>query len=101
MPCRDYEWDSRPPNSEEIKALIKQNDRLARIACKVMDTLVKEGKEDFLLLKDDEVREWWAKHQIADAKAAAALKEKARVAAIKNLARAKLTKEERDALGIK
>ena len=67
MPCRDYESES---NATEDR-LRKQNDKLARIACKVMDLLEELGKEDFLLIKDKEVRDWWEQHKIADAKAAA------------------------------
>jgi hypothetical protein len=37
MPCRDYEDDwGRSHDDGKIDSLQKQNDRLARIACKVM-----------------------------------------------------------------
>jgi hypothetical protein len=62
MPCRDYDYDYGASNND----LKTQNDRLARIACKAMTALTELGKEDFLILKDNEVREWWEKHQIAD-----------------------------------
>lgn len=103
MPCRDYEGPSytSPTASWEYKDLQKQNDRLARIACKAMDELVKQGKADFLILRDDEVREWWEKHQEADRKAQEAEVEKRRIAKIKKDALAKLSPEERKALGIK
>jgi len=92
MPCRDYE-DSR--------SYIDQNDRLARIACKAMEELVKQGKADFLLLRDDEVREWWDKHQEADRKAKEEAAEKRRINKLKKEALAKLTPEEKKALGIR
>lgn len=101
MPCRDYEYVNTPSNDREVVELKKQNDRLARIACKAMTALEKEGKEDFLLLKDDEVRKWWSAHKIADAKAAAEKAKKARASAIKASALSKLTDEERKILGIK
>jgi hypothetical protein len=102
MPCRDYETTSDYSDYEaEIRALTKQNDRLARIACKAMTALEEAGQEDFLLLKDEEVREWWKKHKEADAKAKAEREEKARIARIKKEALAKLSAEERQALGIK
>ena len=102
MPCRDYETTSDYSDYEaEIRALTKQNDRLARIACKAMTALEKDGHADFLLLEDEEVREWWTAHKIADAKAKAAREEKARLARVKKEALAKLTKEERKVLGIK
>ena len=57
MPCRDYEGPSytSPTSSWEYKDLQKQNDRLARIACKAMTELVKSGHADFLVLKDDKL----------------------------------------------
>jgi len=97
MPCRSYEDE----DNYEVERLRKQVDRLARIACKAMDALEKEGKEDFLLIRDDEVREWWKAHKIADAKAAAEKAERARKAKIKREALSKLNDEERKVLGIK
>ena len=96
MPCRDYEADRE--YAYEVKA---QNDRLARIACKAMNELVKSGYADFLLLKDDEVREWWDKHQEADRKAKEQAAEKRRINKLKKEALAKLTDEEKAVLGIK
>ena len=102
MPCRDYETVSHHDEYDsQIRALKKQNDRLARIACNAMTALEEAGQEDFLLLKDKEVREWWAKHKEADAKAKAEREEKARMARIKKEALSKLSTEERKALGIK
>ena len=103
MPCRDYEGPSytSPTTSWEYKDLQKQNDRLARIACKAMDELVKQGKADFLILRDDEVREWWEKHQEADRKAQEEREKKQRIAKIRKEALAKLSDEEKKILGIK
>ena len=104
MPCRDYDtrWDDdwRSPSSrnDEIK---EHTDKLARIACKAMTELVKSGHADFLILKDDEVREWWEQHQEADRKAKEALAEKRRIAKLKKEALAKLSDEEKKVLGIK
>jgi len=112
MPCRDYEDDNRNYNNSAVEdGLRRQNDRLARIACKVMQELVKQGKEDFILLKDDELREWWEKHQIADAaeverkrvkaaKSRAANAAKKAKEAAKATALAKLSPEDRKALGV-
>lgn len=107
MPCRDYEDYGNSNDS----ALRDQNDRLARIACKAMQELTKLGKEDFLLLQDDEVREWWAAHQKADAAEAKRKLERARRVAeraaakaaaelAKKTALAKLSPEDRKALGL-
>lgn len=104
MPCRDYPSDSWGDNSHstwEYNRLKERADMLARIACKAMAELERQGTGDFLLLGDEEVRKWWEQHKIDDAKAAAERKEKARIAKIKREALAKLTEEERQLLGIK
>jgi hypothetical protein len=46
MPCRDYESDHYDISyaNEQYK---KQADKLARIACKAIKELIKNGKEDF------------------------------------------------------
>ena len=102
MPCMSYDtnWASSS-NDREVKKLKQECDRLARIACKAMTELVKSGHADFLVLKDDEVREWWEKHQEADRKAQEAKAEKARRAKVKREALAKLSDEEKKILGIK
>ena len=100
MPCRDYESDGWGESFVNVK-LKEQSDRLARIACKAMTELVKSGKADFLILKDDEVREWWEQHQEADRKAREEKERKKREAKIKKEALAKLTDEEKKLLGIK
>lgn len=103
MPCRDYEDDQRIHDTydSEIRSLKKQNDRLARIACKVMTVLEEDGHADLLLIADEEVRTWWVKHKEADAKAKAEREELARIARIKKEALAKLSAEERKVLGVK
>lgn len=102
MPCMSYEsnWAS-DSNDRDIKRLKSEADKLARIACKAMTELVKSGHADFLVLKDDEVREWWDKHQEDDRKAQEAKAERARKAKIKKDALAKLSDEEKKILGIK
>jgi hypothetical protein len=88
-------------NDRDIKRLKSEADKLARIACKAMTELVKSGHADFLILKDDEVREWWDKHQEDDRKAQEAKAERARKAKLKKDALAKLSDEEKKILGIK
>ena len=63
MPCRDYRDD------DDNRANRERRDMLARIACKAMTELERQGVADFLLLQDDEVREWWTQHKLDDAKA--------------------------------
>lgn len=99
MPCRDYESDTWDYSSEN-RQLKKQADRLARIACKAMTALAEMGKEDFLLLQDDEVREWWQAHQEADRKEKARIAEKERRERIKADALARLSDEEKELLGL-
>jgi ABC-type cobalamin/Fe3+-siderophores transport system ATPase subunit len=104
MPCRSYEDDYHtgpPTDSWQYKELKKINDRLARIACKAMTELVEQGKADFLVIRDDEVREWWDKHQEADRKAKEQAAEKRRINKLKKEALAKLSDEEKAVLGIK
>ena len=100
MPCRDYESDNwgvirSAPN------LKGQMDKLARIACKAMEALEKDGRADFLLLEDDEVREWWMAHQEADRKERARVAEQQRREAVKQEALNKLSDEEKELLGLK
>jgi len=99
MPCRDYESDSY--GNRDVEKYKEQADRLARIACKAMTALEAEGKEDFIMLQDEEVREWWTAHKIADEKAAKAKATAERKAQLRAEALAKLSIEEREALGIK
>jgi hypothetical protein len=54
-----------------------------------------------LLLRDDETREFWIKHKAFDRARKAEEAEKLRLAEVKKTALAKLTNEEREALGIK
>lgn len=103
MPCRDYTSDDyinsrSDANERRLKA---QADKLARIACKAMEALIKDGRGDFLLLKDDEVRTWWQEHQRADAEAKAAAEEKLRRKRLKEEAMAKLSDDELIILGLK
>ncbi len=99
MPCRDYESDySSDWRQEEYK---RQCDKLARIACAAMEELVKQGREDFLVLKNPEVAEWWAAHVKADKAEKARIAEKERKERVKAEALARLTDEEKELLGLK
>ena len=103
MPCRDYASDSysSPKDSWQFRERKERADMLARIACKAMTELAEQGRAEFLVLRDDEVREWWHQHQEADRKAQEAKLEKQRLAKIKKDALKKLTDEEKKVLGIK
>lgn len=102
MPCNSYESNWASDSSVyEVRKIKREADRLARIACQAMQTLEDMGQADFLLLKDSEVREWWVAHKEADRKAREAAAEKLRREELREAALAKLTPEERTALGIK
>jgi hypothetical protein len=92
-------YDDRPDYSD--REWKNKTDKLARIACKAMTELVEQGKADFLILRDDEVRDWWEAHQEADRKAREARERKAHDAQVRKEALAKLTPEEKKILGIK
>lgn len=98
MPCRDYESDNGWNSSEAYK---KQCDKLARIACAAMEELVKQGKADFLVLKNEEVRNWWEAHVKADKREKARIAEQERRKRVKQQALDRLTDEEKELLGLK
>jgi hypothetical protein len=103
MPCRDYESDSysSPTDSWQYRDLKERADMLARIACKAMTELENNKIEDLLLLRDDEVREWWAKHKEADRKAREKEQRKQERIRLRRAALRKLSEEEKIALGLK
>jgi len=102
MPCQSYDssWDDGS-DTRKIRELKKQADKLARIACKALTELEKNGIEDLLLLKDDEVRQWWKQHKEDDAREQARLAEIERKERIKAEALASLSDEAKELLGLK
>jgi hypothetical protein len=102
MPCRSYDDDWRSyDDGDKIRKLKEQADMLARIACKAMTELENNRIEDLLLLRDDEVREWWAKHKEADRKAREKEQRKQERIRLRRAALRKLSEEEKIALGLK
>jgi hypothetical protein len=101
MPCQSYDTNwAEDSNDRDVRRLKKEADKLARIACRAMEELERNGIEDMLLLKDDETRDWWAKHKEADRKARAIIEERERRERVKQEALAKLSQEEKEVLGI-
>lgn len=102
MPCMSYDtnWASSSSDSD-IKRLKKEADKLARIACEALTELEKAGKADFLILKNDELREWWESHKEADRKEKARVAEKERRERVRQEALDRLTDEEKELLGLK
>ena len=102
MPCMSYDTNwARTSTDRDIKRLKAEADKLARIACKSLNALEEMGKEDFLLLKDDEIRTWWSAHKEADRKARAEAQAKQERKEAKERVLAKLTEEEKVLLGLK
>ena len=103
MPCRDYESDSyrSPTDSWQYRDLKERADMLARIACKAMTELENNKIEDLLLLRDDEVRTWWAAHKEADRLAREKEQRKQERIRLRRAALRKLSEEEKVALGLK
>ena len=103
MPCRDYASDSYSSSTDswQYRDLKDRADLLARIACKAMTELENNKIEDLLLLRDDEVRDWWAKHKEADRKAREKEQRKQERVRLRRAALRKLTAEEKVALGLK
>ena len=103
MPCRDYQSDSytSPTSSWEYREMKKRADMLARIACVAMTELEDNSISEVLLLKNDEVREWWGQHKEADRRAREQEERKQQKARLRRQALRKLTEEEKIALGIK
>jgi hypothetical protein len=83
-----------------MRKMKERNDLLARVACRALTELEDNGIADLLLLRDDETREFWIKHKEFDRKRRAAEAEKLRLEEVKKAALAKLTDEEKAALGI-
>lgn len=102
----DVSWDSdEDDDSKESKRPIVRKKPRPRasdeMAQRIMDALCQNGQGDFLLLQDDEIREWWngvtgERDRIARREA-----EKRRREELRERALNKLTAEERQALGIK
>jgi hypothetical protein len=100
MPCYDGGGPSYSDNTAELRQMKARIDLLARVACRALTELEDNGIADFLLLRDDETREFWEKHKEFDRKRKAAEAEKLRLEEVKKAALAKLTDEEKAALGI-
>ena len=101
MPCQSYDssW-ANDSNDREVRKIKKEADKLARIACAALTELEENGIAEVLLLKNDELREWWAAHKEADRKEQARLAEKERRARVKEEALARLSEEEKELLGL-
>lgn len=107
MPCRSYDDDN---SSHDTQILKSHNNVLARVACRLAEALENGETWEWLILKDDKASrravEWYKRHKIADAKAAAERKaaeekreKEKRKKELREEVLLRLTPEERDALG--
>ena len=107
MPCRydPSEQELKEMREQETKRLvapyIKKLDELTRLLCKVCSSL-DENSEVFWRLDDSptEVGRWWLKHQKLDNDRKKIEDEKKRLKKVEKDALAKLTKEEKEVLGL-
>ena len=73
---------------------------MTAFAISAMEELERDGKADFLLLKDDNLREWWTGYKAEEARKEAERLEKERIETLRTEALAKLSAEEREVLGL-
>lgn len=95
---KDFETSS---NNDSSYGLKKQCDRLAGYAHVAIEALVADGRADFVFLKHDGMREWYHSRLAHIKKQEEAALARARKAEIKERALARLTDEEKEALGLK
>jgi len=88
-------------SNDSVYSLKKKCDQLAGIAHIAMETLEENGMADFVLLKHDDIRDWWTERKLEIARRQVEAELRARKAEIKARALARLTDEEKEALGLK
>ena len=71
------------------------------MAERIMDALCADGRGDFLILKDDEIREWWAAITKQRKAESDRIEAERRETELRENALKKLTQAERRALGLK
>ena len=95
---KDFETKS---SSTSEYALRKQCDRLSAYAHVAIQALVDAGQEDFVFLKYDGMREWWQGRLEAVCQHEQSMLAKQQKLELRERALAKLTQEEREALGVR
>lgn len=96
-----YYKDFTSRDSDSAYSLKKKCDQLSGIAHLAMQTLEENGIADFVLLKHDDVRDWWTERKLEVRRQQEVVEARARRAEIKQRALARLTEEEKEALGLK
>ncbi len=108
MPCRSYEDDNnRVQDSRQVEqvrmamdSLLKNNDKLARIACKVLDKVSLSDEMFRELMQDKEIAEWYTNHKKEDEKQRKMRELQNAKEVLKKQALAKLSPEELAAFGL-
>lgn len=96
-----YYKDFTSKDSDSGYSLKKKCDQLAGIAHLAMQTLEDNNMADFVLLKHDDIRDWWKERKLEIQRQQAAAEAKVRRAELRERALSRLTDEEKDALGLK
>ena len=96
-----YYKDFTSRDSDSAYSLKKKCDALAGIAHIAMQTLEENNMADFVLLKHNDIRDWWTERKLEIQRRHAEAETKARRALVKQRALSKLTEEELSALGLK
>lgn len=92
MPCTYYEPDY---TQQELKEIREEKNTVTRLACdRCKELEIREGRVPDWAVK------WWKKHKQLDAKREAASLKRQKEIAIRVQALSKLTKEERNELGV-
>lgn len=96
-----YYKDFSSQSSDSAYSLKKKCDQLSGIAHLAMQTLEENGMADFVLLKHDDIRDWWTERKQELRRQQEAADAKARRAEIRQRALSRLSEEEKEALGLK
>jgi len=79
---------------------VEPKQSMTDFAVAALEELERNGVADLLLLKNDQLRNWWLNHKAVMAEVEAKKLEKERLARVKEEALAKLSMEERQVLGL-
>ena len=96
MIATPWEEDKVEDNEEDAAPECTQE-----MAQRIMDALCADGRGDFLILKDDEIREWWAAITKQRKAESDRIEAERRETELRENALKKLTEAERRALGLK
>ena len=91
-------WEVNKVEDDEEDAAPECTQEMAQ---RIMDALCADGRGDFLILKDDEIREWWAAITKKREAERDRIEAERRETELRENALKKLTEAERRALGLK